>query len=667
MHKIKTGIIFLFNMVLLIGVFVFSNEIVSAAEGNQESEKEWAVEWSGDEEDSTEPSEDTQITEELFRTVPFSQRLASSANGVKVIVLDPGHDNTHAGARGNGLAEEERVLKIAQYCKAELEQYEGVAVYMTRESGACPYPGTKSPACNKKRVEFAKSVDADSYVSIHLNANPNTSARGAEVYRPNMNYRSDIGTAGSRLAQSVLNELTAIGLKNRGTFYRNSENNSLYPDHSLADYYGVIKNSKLSGFPGIIIEHAFLTNASDVSEYLNTDEKLKRLGIADATGIAKYYGLHKKPLEQDYTEADLKLSAVPNADDTQYHIMAKGISNCHSVQFAVWSMDKGQDDIKWYQAQKDGSGNWNATATMSDFKTEGAYAVHTYITRSDGRKYFVCSTNFILNSDASIGRVIVSDINRAQGTFLITVQGAVSHSGVANVMIPVWSQVDQSDIIWYKAEKNGQGNYETYVKIKDHKNFYGKYQIHIYIENRNQIMKNVGATDIIYYKDAPVVSVSEQSKKGNFDLRADYIPYPESQIHLAFAVWSEENDQDDIVWHYADPVADGSWLKSIYIGDTASKGLYFVHMYVIHYDGTSELIGDTSFTITEDNAGVVVKGDANLDGSVDLTDAQLVLKAALKIQVITDKARKNADIDGDNAITLADAQAVLKIALKISK
>ena len=44
-----------------------------------------------------------------------------ASNGNVVVVLDPGHDNTHAGARGNGLAEEDLNLKIAKYCRAELQ------------------------------------------------------------------------------------------------------------------------------------------------------------------------------------------------------------------------------------------------------------------------------------------------------------------------------------------------------------------------------------------------------------------------------------------------------------------------------------------------------------------------------------------------------------------
>ena len=83
-----------------------------------------------------------------------------------------------------------------------------------------------------------------------------------------------------------------MGLYNRGIKIRNSEDNSLYSDGSLADYYGVIKGSKKAGFPGIIINIAFVTNASDAA-FLSKEDNLKKLGIADANGIVNYFGLSK--------------------------------------------------------------------------------------------------------------------------------------------------------------------------------------------------------------------------------------------------------------------------------------------------------------------------------------------------------------------------------------
>lgn len=58
-------------------------------------------------------------------------------------------------------------------------------------------------------------------------------------------------------------------------------------------------------------------------------------------------------------------------------------------------------------------------------------------------------------------------------------------------------------------------------------------------------------------------------------------------------------------------------------------------------------------------------GDIDGNGKVDLTDAQLVLKAALKINTLTDAQFKAADTNGDGKVDLTDAQKVLKVALKI--
>lgn len=218
----------------------------------------------------------------------------SAVNGM-VIMLDPGHDSTHAGARGNGCKEEEAVLKIAQYCMAELQKYAGITVYMTRNSNTCPNGGSSvdSGTCNAKRVELAVSKKANVYVSFHLNSSPSTSPSGAGVYYPNDSYRPAIGAEGRGLAMEIYKKLSALGLSTwaGGILIRNSEDNSLYPDGSISDYLGVIRRSKLAGIPAVLIEHAFLSNASDVSGFLNSDEKLKNLGIADAQGIAAYYGL----------------------------------------------------------------------------------------------------------------------------------------------------------------------------------------------------------------------------------------------------------------------------------------------------------------------------------------------------------------------------------------
>ena len=223
----------------------------------------------------------------------------AARSGKIVVALDPGHDDRDAGASDYGLHEEALTLKIANYCKEELEKYAGVEVYMTRTSSKCPYPNA-SPAggCITARANAAAKAGAKIFVSFHLNAWTDPKSNGAEVIIPNYNWKSDVGAQGRELASKILNELTSLGLCNRGLVCKTGTDPKYkYPDGSLEDWFTVQVANKYNGIPGIIVEHAFITNSGDVNNVLNTEAGLKRLGIADATGIANYLGLSKEKVE----------------------------------------------------------------------------------------------------------------------------------------------------------------------------------------------------------------------------------------------------------------------------------------------------------------------------------------------------------------------------------
>lgn len=241
---------------------------------------------------------DTQVIEEALESagcdadVVLTDGIASKVKGASpkgmsslIVVLDPGHGGSDGGASHNGLVEKNLNLKIGVYCKEELEKYAGVKVIMTRQTDTYLTLGD--------RVKIAADNKANVFVSLHINSNTSSGPNGANVYYPNNNYNSSVGTAGKNLANIIQGKLTDLGLASGGIHIRNTENNTLYPDGSLADYYGVIRGCKESGIPGIIVEHAFISNTSDVSKYLSSNESLKKLGVADATGIAEYFGLKK--------------------------------------------------------------------------------------------------------------------------------------------------------------------------------------------------------------------------------------------------------------------------------------------------------------------------------------------------------------------------------------
>lgn len=207
-----------------------------------------------------------------------------------VIVLDPGHGGHDGGAvrywGGRWYREKTLNLAIAKACKEELEKFSGVKVYLTRSNDSFVSLGG--------RVWFAKERDADLFVALHNNSSISSRMNGVSVYYPNMSYRSRVGKDGKDAAFCIQKELVALGIKNNGTHYRNTENGSKYPNKSKSDYYSVIRQSKMWGFPGLIVEHAFVSNSSDCAKFFSSSDKLKKLGRADAKGIAQYYGLVEK-------------------------------------------------------------------------------------------------------------------------------------------------------------------------------------------------------------------------------------------------------------------------------------------------------------------------------------------------------------------------------------
>ena len=221
---------------------------------------------------------------------------ARAVNENVVVALDPGHDSTHTGAGANGVREEVLTLKIAQYCKEELEKYANVSVYMTRTTAACPYPGNKNSGGDiSDRVYAAAKAGASIFVSFHLNSSTSTSAKGAEVIVPNNSWKPEVAQQGKELANDIMDELIAIGLQKRSIYSKDTTlAGEKYPDGSKSDYFSVQIAAKENNIPGIIVEHAFVTNTGDVNTYLNNEAGLKKLGVADATGIAKYLGVSKE-------------------------------------------------------------------------------------------------------------------------------------------------------------------------------------------------------------------------------------------------------------------------------------------------------------------------------------------------------------------------------------
>ena len=92
-----------------------------------------------------------------------------------LVVLDPGHGGSNAGAKGAvpSLHEKQLTLAIATQVAAKLRDH-GISVELTRTDDRT--------LTLRQRVEHADHVNADLFVSIHANASPTRTQRGYETY-----------------------------------------------------------------------------------------------------------------------------------------------------------------------------------------------------------------------------------------------------------------------------------------------------------------------------------------------------------------------------------------------------------------------------------------------------------------------------------------------------
>jgi N-acetylmuramoyl-L-alanine amidase len=112
--------------------------------------------------------------------VDTAKRVKAPVEGIKTVVIDPGHGGMDPGAIGpGGIQEKDIVLDIALLLRDEIKKDSKLTVYMTREKDIfIPL---------QDRTKFANSKKADLFVSIHANsiegnAKKKENTKGFKIY-----------------------------------------------------------------------------------------------------------------------------------------------------------------------------------------------------------------------------------------------------------------------------------------------------------------------------------------------------------------------------------------------------------------------------------------------------------------------------------------------------
>ena len=183
----------------------------------------------------------------------------------KVVILDAGHGGWDPGKTGTQGDNEKNInLQIAQKLKQYLEQG-GAVVYMTRNSDEAL--GQKKGEDMKERKRIANESEGDIFVSIHQNAFPKGSAKGAQVFYHKQSQE------GKKLAEEIQKSLKK---------YVDDENTREIKENT--NYY-ILKKTEL---PSALVECGFLSNLEEEKK-LNTEEYQQKVAWAIYVGIMNYF------------------------------------------------------------------------------------------------------------------------------------------------------------------------------------------------------------------------------------------------------------------------------------------------------------------------------------------------------------------------------------------
>lgn len=326
-----------------------------------------------------------------------------------------------------------------------------------------------------------------------------------------------------------------------------------------------------------------------------------------------------------FTSVPVSVTATTSGSNSSYYninltgsVLAEGSSH---ITYAVWSAEGWQDDLKWYTGSSSSYASNTASINLANHKTYGTYYVHVYEVSSSGTKKIIGSTTFSV-SKPTASSVSVTSTNNSSGTFSIKVSGVSSQTGVDQVLIPVWSTSNQSNIVWYTATKQSDGTYTISSSLFKHNNMVGTYKVHAYIKDSYGVLTCVGSTSMTFTSVPISISATDTSgTESTFTVKTTGSVLAEGTSCIKYAVWSATDGQDDIKWYTGSSSAYASNSASVSISNHKTTGTYYVHAYEVYSNGTMKCIGGTTFKVnsTASASSLSVSSINNTDGTFKVT------------------------------------------------
>lgn len=234
---------------------------------------------------------------------PPSVAQPRDANRAILVALDPGHGGEDPGAVGrNGTREKDIVLNIARRLKKLIDAQPNMRAYLTRDNDYfVPL---------QVRVQKARRVKADLFISIHADAWIKPSARGSSVFALSQNGATssaarwmakrendadliggiNLGSHNKQVAQVLLDLSTAAQINDSmrvgdRILSEIGKINTLHKNRVERAGFAVLKAPDI---PSILVETAFISNPEE-ERLLRSPAHQDRIAKAMLSGISDYF------------------------------------------------------------------------------------------------------------------------------------------------------------------------------------------------------------------------------------------------------------------------------------------------------------------------------------------------------------------------------------------
>ena len=325
------------------------------------------------------------------------------------------------------------------------------------------------------------------------------------------------------------------------------------------------------------------------------------------------------------------ISITNNKDSGTFDVVISDVyspKGVRTVQVPIWSEVDGQDDIRWYEAVRQTNGSYKVTVQVANHKySTGIYNVHLYYIQNDGSQIGVGGTQTNVTLSEPKADLAITGLNNATGSYDVVISNLIAPRGFKEVLVPTWSEKNgQDDIIWYKAAKQANGDYKVTVRSSNHKGDSGLYNSHVYLVDNDGKYIGLGgkqATLDITKTQGTLTIANNDKNRGTFDVLITNLTNPSGISGVVIPVWSEQNGQDDLVWHNATKQDDGSYKVTISASQHKwNSGKYIVHGYIVDASGKNIGFGATSAdVVAPKKIGSASRGNYDVLNKVVYLDA----------------------------------------------